>query len=491
MSAGANVLIAGGGISGLSLAWWLARAGLSVEVWEADSRAGGKIQSTRQDGYLTERAAAVLMNFRPEVTELVRAAELDDEKVGRAAQAAAHRYLLHDGRLQALPMRLGAMVASPLWSWRGKLRLLAEPFMPARVNDNESVSEFVTRRLGRELLERAMEPFVAGTLASDPDRACAASTLPRLTALERRYGSIAAGVLAHRLLRRRTACRAETFSFRGGMETLARKLAAAPGVSLRTRHRIEAIERTPEGWRVTATTPAGERELVTEQLVLATPAGVAAALVRHLDAPLADLLDGIRYAPVSVAHFGFDRAAVGHALDGTGFLAPRSEAAALTGNLWMSSLFPGRAPAGKVLLTAYLGGARAPQVADWSEARALSEVLAVLRGLLGIRADPEMARLDVHREALPLYYDAYEARLKALAAHLERWPGLHLEANYRGGVSVRDRIARGREAAERIARRASRSASERSRSLPDREGDRGWPLPCLPCHAGTEAYHRM
>ena len=450
MSTQTDVLIVGGGVSGLSVAWWLAQTGLPVEVWEADARPGGKIESHRQDGYLTERAASLLVNHRPEVVQLVRQTGLENSKVLRGPLARSRRYLLHQGELVPLPMRLGALVRSPLWTWRGKLRLLAEPFIPAGHREDESVSEFITRRLGREMLDQAMEPFVAGTLAADPDRACAASTLPRLTALERRYGSLAAGVLAHKLLRRRTACAAETFSFDGGMGALVNTLAHAPNVYVRPRHSIIALEPDNDGWRVTADTPYGARTVCARQVVLTTPAPTAAKLLEPLDTEIAELLRGIAYAPIMLAHLGFDRAAVGHALDGAGFLTPRSEAPVLTGNLWMSTLFPGRAPAGKVLLTAYLGGARAPQVANWNEQRVIDEALGALRRLLGIKADPEMVRVDAHREALPLYYGAYQARMTALAARLQGLPGLHLEGSYRGGVSVRDRIACGRAVAKRI-----------------------------------------
>ncbi|OGI49342.1 MAG: protoporphyrinogen oxidase [Candidatus Muproteobacteria bacterium RIFCSPHIGHO2_12_FULL_60_33] len=454
MSTQTDVLIVGGGVSGLSIAWWLAQAGLPVEVWEADARPGGKIESHRQDGYLTERAASLLMNFRPEVTEMVREAGLEEEKIGRSAIAESRRYLWHAGRLQTLPMQLGSMIVSPIWSWRGKLRLLAEPFLPAGGHEDESVSEFIRRRLGREMLDKAMEPFIAGTLAADPDLTSASAALPRLTALERRYGSLTAGILAHRLLRRRTACRADTFSFHDGMETLIKTLAATPGVCLHTRHRLLAIERGRDGWEAVAATPLGERRIRAKELVLATPAGVSAALVQPLDVELAQLLNGIRYAPIKVVHLGFDRAAVGHALDGTGFLVPRNEGLPLTGNLWMSSLFANRAPAGKVLLTAYLGGARTPGVADWTDTRVVDETLGVLRRVLGIRGEPELVRLDHHAEALPLYHGAYQARIRAIGERLEQTPGLHLEANYRGGVSVRDRIYCARTVAGRIRARA-------------------------------------
>ena len=459
-----EVLVAGGGVSGLAAAWWLARAGVPVAVWESDARAGGKIASTQRDGYLMERAACMLLNFRPEVSTLLRQAGLEPAKAARTQAARSHRYLLQGGRLQPVPMRVGALVASPLWSLRGKLRLLAEPLVFSRAPAGESVSAFVTRRLGREMLDKAMEPFVAGTLAADADRTCAAAALPRLAELERRYGSLAAGVLVHRVLRRRTASRTETFSFRGGMATLVDVLAATPGVGLRTGHRVVEVAPDEGGWRVTASAPQGTRTLRASHLILATPAPAAAALLGGVDAELAALLRGIVYAPLALVHAGLARESVGHPLDGTGFLAPRAESAVLTGNLWMSALFAGRAPPGKVLLSSYLGGARAPQVADWDDERIADEALRTLRPLLDLRGEPEMIRIDRHAQALPLYHGAYAARMQAVEDRLRDHPGLHLEANYRGGVSVRDRLLRGHAVAERIL--GARPSPSAARPLP-------------------------
>lgn len=445
-----DVLIIGGGISGLASAWWLAQGGLSIEIWEAGERPGGKIKSTRLDGYLTERAASMVMNFRPEVAELVRETGLEPAKTTRLPAAEARRYLLHQGRLNALPVRMGAMVASPLWSFPGKLRMLAEPFVFSRGRPDETVSEFVCRRLGREVLEKAMEPFVAGMLAADADRASAAAVLPRLVALERCYGSIGAGILVSRVLRHRTASNTEIFSFRNGMETLVETLARTRGINLRTGHTAEEMVCDGDGWRVSATTPHGQHTVSACHVIVATPAPVAATLVDSLDSELAKLLRGIDYAGMAVVHAGMDRGAVGHPLDGTGFLLPKGESATMTGNMWMSTLFPDRAPPGKILLTSYLGGARAPQVMEWDDGRILDEVLNTLRPLIDLKTGPEMVRIDRHRKALPLYHGAYQARMQAIAARLRHIPGLHLEANYRGGVSVRDRLACGHAVAGHI-----------------------------------------
>jgi oxygen-dependent protoporphyrinogen oxidase len=463
-----DVLVIGGGISGLANAWWLAREGLSVEVWEAKNRAGGKILSSQCDGYLTERAAAMVLNFRPEVTELMRETGLEEVKNMRMSAAEAHRYLLHQGELKALPMRLGAMLASPLWSMQGKMRLMLEPFILTSGAMDESVSDFVSRRLGREMLEKAMEPFVAGTLAADPDQTSATAALPRLAALEKRYGSITAGILVNRLLNRRTASVTETFSFNGGMGTLVDTLARSPGIRLRSGYCAEELVRKKGGWSVTAKTSEGQRVLSAQHVIVAAPAPVAATLVKSLNEQLAGLLDGIRYASLAVVHAGLDRDLIRHPLDGTGFLAPKGESTSFTGNLWMSTLFSGRAPAGKALLTSYLGGSRAPQVMDWTDERLLNETLHSLRPLLGLKGDPEMVRIDRHNQALPVYHGAYQSRIQAIESQLKLMPGLYLEANYIGGVSVRDRLARGQMLSKQImAERKQQGVDQRGLGKPE------------------------
>lgn len=446
-----DVLVIGGGISGLAVAWWAARFGLSVEVWEAAERTGGKICSRREQGYLTESAAAMLINYRPEVAQFIRESGLEEMKTPRSPLAGKRRYLLDQGRLQPLPLSPPAFLTSSIWSLRGKLRILGEPFIPRRRGgEEESVSAFITRRFGREFLDKAVEPLIAGTFAGDAELASAPATFPNLIELEQRYGSVVLGVILHRLLGRSTSTRVDTFSFNKGMATMTDVLSQAPGLTVRTGHRVETVRRSGQEWRVRATSPDGPREHAFRQVVIAAPATVAAALMAPVDDGLARLLAEIEYTQMMVLHMGFDRNAVGHPLDGTGFLTPRSAGLPFNGNLWMSSLFTQRAPEGKVLLTSYLGGARRPETANWDILQVVDEVCQALTPLLGLRSSPEMVRIDRHAEALPLYNGAYQARDRDIAARLQRLPGLHLEANYRGGVSVRDRIVRGHDVAQAI-----------------------------------------
>ncbi len=443
-----DVLIIGGGISGLATAWWLTQHGIEAEVWERDDRPGGKIRSTREAGYLTERAAGILVNHRPEIDRLISQAGLHTEK--RTRRADLPRHVVQRGALQEVPMQLSRLALSPLWSRWSKLRLLGELLIP-HASKHESVSEFVTRRLGSEILETALEPFVAATLACDPDQADARAVLPRLTELEQRYGSLTAGILINRVIKRHRINQSESFSFVGGMSQLIETLAANPGIRWRAGHVAQEISPERDGWRVSARTACGDRTVQVRQLVLCTPADTAAKLTAPLGQALGGLLNGIEYVPLAVVHLGLSQTSIAHSLHGSGFLVPRREQLNLNGNLWMSSLFPNRAPTDKVLLSSYLGGSRHPEHCDWDDTRLVDGVCADLGRLIGLRGTPDYVRIDRHAQALPLYHGRYRERLDEITHRLNAWPGLHLCANYIGGASVRERIFHGLQTANAIA----------------------------------------
>jgi len=457
-----DVLIVGGGISGLTTAWWLAQKGLRVQVWEKSSRAGGKIQSNTSDGFQTEQAASMIMNFKAEVDQFFSASGLDAYKTPRQINAQNSRYLIHQGQIQSLPMTISGLFCSSLWTTQGKLRLLSEPFMGKSKKDHETVSEFISRRLGNEFLEKALEPFIAGTLASDPDCASAQHVIPRLTALEKRFGSITAGIIAHKIMGKRTARNPESFSFKNGMETLPQQLANEPKVGFHAAIEVQQLRQYPKNqWHIQGNNSAGEISCTARHVVLSCPAQSAAQLLKTLSPVLSQQLDSINYAPLSVVHIGLQRNAVKHPLDSVGFLVPRQEQTAanikINGNLWMSSVFSGRAPDNSVLLSSYLGGSRHPDAINLSSEQSIDQVLHDIRPLLGIssHSTPLMARVDKHRRALPLYHGDYGKKLAAIDRELQYLPGLHLAANYMGGVSVRDRILCAKNTATDIINRLS------------------------------------
>ncbi len=444
-----QVLIVGGGISGLATAWWLAQKGVAVEVWEAASRPGGKIRSRREAGYLTEDAAALLVNFRPQVDQLVSTLELDQDKQRRDDKL--NRYIVHNNHLTQVPMLMPALMASPLWSLTAKLRLLAEPFIPKGSHTGETVSEFIRRRLGQEILDTAMDAFVSGTLASDPDLAEAQSVLPRLTALEQRYGSLTVGMFINKVIKRRQVNTADTFSFSDGMGQLVQALADSPGITIRTGIKATAISRQDDAWQVEGATSNGSASIQVPQLVLSTPAYISSRLLESTDAKLGKLLAGIEYAPVGVLHLGINSRNIQHKLDGTGFLVAKHNRLAINGNLWMSTLFPHRAPSGKALLTCYIGGVHHPGQLQQTDQELTDQVLGDLRPLMKIHGDPDHVKVKRHYQGLPLYHGQYRARLAQISSRLEAMPGLQLNANYIHGVSVRERIYQGQRMAQAIA----------------------------------------
>lgn len=441
-----DVLIIGGGISGLATAWHLSQAGLNTEVWESKSAAGGKIKTTREGGYLTERAATLIMEGRA-AGDLVRETGLGSATVRRGPMD--NRYLLKENTLRKVPAELGRMITSDLWSLRGKLQMMTEPLKPGRPTPGESVSGFISRRLGNEILETAIEPYIAGPLAADPDFAEAWATLPKLTALERRYGSIAVGVLVKKITQRRQ-CEPKAFSFAEGMSTLINSITDTRQFSLQTHCQARHVHRHVDHWEAVATQGGREQSLRAKQIVFSTPAPTSAALLATSDPTLSKLLSGITYAPISIVHLGFSRDAITHPLDGAGFLTPRSAQLPINGCLWSSSTFNHRAPKGRELLTLYMGGARRPEAAKWSDQRSLECALSAISPLLGIKGDPEMGRVDRHPQGLPLYYGNYSDRLIKIKTQLSALPGIHLCANYIGGISVRDRIENAEKTASAV-----------------------------------------
>jgi len=193
-----DVIVVGAGISGLATAWYLARRGKRVQLLEKDSRPGGKIATHTQQGYTTETSASMMMNFRSEVDQFLIDSNIVDSKVLRTSNVGQNRFLIKDGELYPISMQMKGVFASPFLSWKSRLRLLSEWAVPKSNQLDESVEHFVTRRLGKQLLELAIEPYVAGTLACDAKLASADAVLPRLKMLERQYGSITAGIIVQK-----------------------------------------------------------------------------------------------------------------------------------------------------------------------------------------------------------------------------------------------------------------------------------------------------
>ena len=439
-----DTLIVGAGVSGLSCAWFLRQRGQRVRVLEAGPQAGGCLASSHDDGFLIEGGPNSTLMRNGALGELVRDLGLDAELL-EANAAAKRRYVVKNGQLVALPGSPPAFLASPLFSTGAKLRLLLEPFH-RRAAAEESIAQFVRRRLGPEFLDWAIDPFVSGVYAGDPERLSVRAAVAKIYALERDHGSLILGALAR--LRRARAVGpmpvGRLISFRSGMQALARTLTERLGAALQCGAEVMAIERRGEGWLVRTATA----EHRAARLVLSVPAYRAATLLEPLDAALAAELAAIHYPPVASVALGFAREQITHPLDGFGMLIPSRERRITLGALFSSTLFPGRAPDGQVLLTAFIGGARRPAVAALEEAAIAQQVLADLSPLLGIRGAPAFQRVRRWPRAIPQYELGHLERLARIDSRLAKLPGLQLRANWRDGISVADCVAQAQLLAE-------------------------------------------
>lgn len=450
-----SVAIIGGGITGLTAAFRLRRAGVPATVYEASNRVGGVIQTTRRSGFLAEGGPNTILETSPLISDLVRDLRLQSQRV-YSDPAAKNRYVLRHGKPAAVPGSAAAMFTSRLFSAPAKLRLLAEPFVrraPAEVE--ESVSEFVLRRLGREFLDYAINPMIAGIYAGDPGRLSVTHAFPKLRAAEQRYGSLILGKLIGARERHKSGEvskeSAPKFSFRDGLETLIDALHHELGEAVQLRSAVKALGQSDRGWQVTVLHGGFEIDCEHSAVLLAAPAFKLADIpVRGTGGLSLAPLREIVYAPAASLVFGFRREDVAHPLDGFGVLVPEVEGRNILGAIFSSSLFPYRAPAGHVAVSCYLGGRRAPELATRDTASAITLALDDLRFMLGVRGDPVFAHHTVFPKAIPQYEVGF-GRFKNWMNQIESSaPGLFLAGPFRDGISLSDSIISGARAAERL-----------------------------------------
>jgi oxygen-dependent protoporphyrinogen oxidase len=437
-----DTVVVGGGISGLTAAFHLARAGRRVAVLEATERVGGAIETWADGGWRFEMGPNTVLESDPSVSRLLHESGMDGEKI-TASPSAKRRYLYKGGRLVPLPGGPGGFLTTPLFPPGAKLRVLREPWIGRPPGDvEESIAQFFRRRLGQAFLDYAAGPFVSGVYAGDPERLSARWAMPRMHGFEERHGSLIRGVFAGR----KPPSGGAMFSFREGLEELPRKLAREIG-DVRTGVLCDQVVRTEGGFRVE--TSAGP--VVAARVVLAVPADAAARLLEEATSGVSRLFAEIPYAAVAILSLGFRREAVGHPLEGFGFLAPRKEGLNVLGCLFPSEIFPGRAPAGHVALAAFAGGRTNPEVAGWGDERLASTLLSELRGPLALEGEPVFRLIRRWPRAIP-QYEVGHGRFVERAKEIERaLPGLRFSGNYLGGVSVPDCIKNATALAEALA----------------------------------------
>ncbi|PYP84201.1 MAG: protoporphyrinogen oxidase [Blastocatellia bacterium AA13] len=449
-----DAVVIGAGISGLVCAYRLISSGADVLLIESSDRVGGVIRSETIDDHLIERGPNSSQGTT-EFLRLVSELEIDAELVEGDPKAPAFVYF--DGKIRPVPNGPGTFLTTSALSLSGKVRLLAEPFIAARADGGEeSIASFAERRIGKEAAERLVGSFVSGIYAGDPRRISVQAAFPRLAALEAEHGGLIRGAIA----KGRQAKKSKTIapgptpkrsvSFRTGMSFLPETLARKIGESLLLE--CSGIRISTEGgssrYIIEFGSAAGDQIVTCDQLILATPAWAAASLTKKIAPELATLLDEIEYPPLAILYVDYAENSLGESLKGFGFLVAPSEDTPVLGCVWNSSLFPGRAPKGRTLLTVFMGGARHPQAASYEDAELISIANTELQRALRANAPPRVIGITRHQRAIPQYNLGHRDRVGRIESILAAMPGLMLTGNYLHGVSTGDCI----KEAERIAK---------------------------------------
>lgn len=430
-----DFLVIGGGISGLTTAWSLKQQGRDVLLLEAKEKVGGNIKSKNVDGWLLEEGPNSLLVNRQQVLDLFHDLEIESEVV-LANEVSKNRFIFRDGRLHALPGSPISFLGTGLFSFKDKLRLFAEPFI-GKAKEEETIAEFVTRRLGKGFYDYAINPFVSGVYAGDPHLLSARAATRKVYALEEKHGSLVKGALAMVLGQDRPEGRIKgrMLSFRDGMATLPLAIGSALGGQVITKARVESMQSGSKGWSVQT----HEDRYEAKHVVLASTAREAARLLGNDEAYKE--LANIDYVPIAVMHLGFHAKDIRHALNGFGCLVPRKEGVKLLGALFSSSMFPGRSPSEEhALVTCFIGGATFRDIANWDDEEIEGQVLCDLDRLIGFESEPIFKNLVRYERSIPQYTMGHLERMNAIQSRVAALPNVTTRANWHDGISVSDCI---------------------------------------------------
>jgi oxygen-dependent protoporphyrinogen oxidase len=439
-----NIAIVGAGISGLCIAYWLQKEGYNVTIFEQSDHIGGSIVTERPDGYVVDLGPNSALETSAVLRELVEELGLADQRVYGNAES-NKRYILKSGALMQVPMSAGGFVKTRLFSPGAKLRLLREPFLKPTPMEDPSLAEFVRHRLGQEFLDYAINPFVAGVYAGDPETLSASAGFPKLYALEQKYGSLIRGAIGGARERKKrnevAKDRARLFSFREGMDLLPKTLAGKIGKeNMILNTRISGFEKSTGGIELTTidTDNVGETRSF-DRVVFAVPAQALASILKAHAPDAAEKISNVYYPPVAVVFSAYRTEDVGRTLDGFGFLVPQKERRQILGSIWSSTIFPNRAPGGLAAFTTFIGGTRQPELAQLGAPDILDLAHHELADIMGISGEPVFTKVRIWPRAIPQYTVGYR-HIQALYDDLEQQMGIYIAGNIRKGISVGDSV---------------------------------------------------
>ncbi len=450
-----KIAIIGGGLSGLTLAYVLLSKNkdLELSVIESDSRPGGKVWTDKADGFLCEKGPNGFLDSKPKTLELCSSLGIDPV---RSNENSKKRFIVMNNRLNALPESPPAFLKSDIISWPGKLRMLYE-LIAAKGPDDETVSDFIIRRLGKEALETLIDPMASGIYAGDPYTMSIKSCFPRIKELEQEYGSLIRAMIKiqkKKKQERKNAGDAKVSvapggtltSFVNGAQVLTDSLAEHIGNNLKLGLSVQGMTKKDTSYVLHTS----EGDIESDIVVLASPAYASSEILKDLDNEISDLLAAIPYPHVSVVCFGYGKEKVAHSLNGFGFLIPHKERKNILGTLWDSSVFPNRASEGNVLLRSMTGGAKHPEVADMDDDKVINMVFDELKPIMGLKTDPDMARIYRWDRAIPQYLLGHSFKMDLMYKKLRNQAGIYLTGNAYRGIGINDCVANSYELADEI-----------------------------------------
>lgn len=465
-----KVVVVGGGISGLATAFYIQKgareAGKDVELTllEASGRTGGKIWSPREEGYLCEAGSNGFLDNKPWTLELCDELGISSLLVP-SREIARRRFVYTDGKLRELPSKALGFLFSDILSWRAKLRIAMELFTEPSGEEDETVASFVQRHLGDEALRKLVGPMVSGVFAGNPYRMSLKSSFPVMAELEKEGDGSLIRAAVKRMIKAREKKRegkrgfkkggaagpgGVLTSFPEGTEYLTRSLTEVLRQNIRLRARATRVEDSASGYHVAYEGEEGPGAIEAQAVVLATPSYSSASILRYFDEEMATSLKEIPYTKLSIVCLGYDQGEIGHELKGFGFLVPHEEGKTILGCLWDSSMFNNRAPEGKVLLRAMVGGARAEEKAMLDDGEMLNAVMSDLEETMGGAGEPEFVRIFRHRRAIPQYYVGHSKILDFLEGRAEEHGGIFLTGNAYYGVGINHCVRQAMETANRV-----------------------------------------
>jgi oxygen-dependent protoporphyrinogen oxidase len=438
-----NIAIIGGGISGLSTAFYIKRQRpeVNITLFEKKPHLGGKMKTENVDGFLFEEGSNGFLSNKPDTLELVKDSGCEDLLL-KSNDSARIRYIYKDA-LYRLPESPKAFLQTPLLSLSGKIRVATEYFRaPKKDDSDETLQSFGYRRVGKEMTDVFLDAMVAGIFASKPDKISVKSAFPAVVKLEKEYGGLFKGMLAKK--KKEAGPGGVLMSFKGGVSSFIERLADSIDIEIKKDCFVDKVDKEDDKFVVIA----DDSKYLFDKVILSTPAYTGAKLLAGFDSVLSEMLKSIEYSPISIVGLGYEN--LTYPLNGFGLLTTTSSQKEILGVLWDSSIFDDRAPKGKKSLRVMIGGQRNPELALKSD-KTLEEI--ALRGAketMGINNIPNVVHVKRYKRGIPNYRVGHLESMEQLFSRLKEHKGLYLSSNAYFGVGLNDCVSNSKRVANEV-----------------------------------------